>query len=79
MALWAVGAKGLYRGLQSERVVGLLGVVLDEVVAEIAVELGDVVEQQGLVVLDELFLQGAVEAFDVGVLCEGSVDRSTSG
>ncbi len=46
----------LYRRVQCERVVGSAGVVLDEVVAEFAVELGDVIEQQGLVVIDELIL-----------------------
>ncbi len=46
----------LYWGVQSECVVGSAGVVLDEVFAKFAVELGDVIEQQGLVIIDELIL-----------------------
>ncbi len=46
----------LCRRVQRERVVGSAGVVLGEVVAKFAVELGDVIEQQGLVIIDELIL-----------------------
>ncbi len=45
MALWTVGAKGLYRGLQRERLMGSLGVVKHQPVSEFSVEKGDVGEQ----------------------------------
>lgn len=46
---------------------GTLGIVEEEPIGEFLVEQGEIGEEQILVVIDEGFLQGAVEAFGVGV------------
>ena len=51
----------------SESIVGTLGIVEEEPIGEFLVEQGEIGEEQILVVIDEGFLQGAVEAFGVGV------------
>ena len=46
---------------------GSFGVIEEEPVSEVPVEVRQVVEEQVLVVIHELFLEGAIEAFGVGV------------
>jgi hypothetical protein len=58
--------------------VGALGVVEDEPIGELLVEEIEVGEQQVFVVVDEGFLEGAVEAFHVGVHLGGFGGRYTS-
>jgi uncharacterized protein YabN with tetrapyrrole methylase and pyrophosphatase domain len=58
--------------------VGELGVVEEEPFGQFLVEACEVGEQQVLVVGDEGFLDGAVEAFDVGVHLGGFWGRCTS-
>ena len=43
------------------------GVVLDDPLGEFLVERADVCEEEVFVVIDELFLQGTIEPFVVGV------------
>ena len=67
LALGMVHEEGLYRRMQAKGMVGAFGVIEEEPVSEFPVEVRQVVEEQGLVVIHELFLESAMEAFGVGV------------
>ncbi len=67
LALGMVNEEGLYRRIQAKGMVGAFGVIEEEPVSEFPVEVRQGVEEQGLVVIHELFLEGAIEAFGVGV------------
>ena len=58
--------------LKAEAMVGSFSVLEEEPVGELAVEGGQVVEQQVFMIVHELFLEGAVEAFRVGVHFRGA-------
>ena len=67
LALGMVHEEGLYRRMQAKGMVGSFGVIEEEPVSEVPVEVRQVVEEQVLVVIHELFLEGAIEAFGVGI------------
>ena len=67
LALGLVLNQELYRRMQAKGMVGSFGVIEEEPVSEFPVEVRQVVEEQVLVVIHELFLEGAIEAFGVGV------------
>ncbi len=67
MALDMILYQGLYRGLELKAMVWNESVVGDQPVGHFAVELGEVGKQEVFVVVDETFLDGAVEAFGMGV------------
>ena len=67
LALGMVNEEGLYRRMQAKGMVGSFGVREEEPGSEVPVEVRQVVEEQVLVVIHELFLEGAIEAFGVGV------------
>ena len=60
LALGLVLNQELYRRMQAKGMVGSFGVIEEEPVSEFPVEVRQVVEEQVLVVIHELFLEGAI-------------------
>ena len=64
--------EGLYRRLSAQAMVGQHGIISQQPVGEFPVKGGQVIEQQILVVVHEGLLDGAVEAFGVGIHFRGA-------
>ena len=67
LALGLVLNQALYRRFSAQAMVGQHGIISQQPVGEFPVKGGQVIEQQILVVVHEGLLEGAIEAFGVGI------------
>ena len=77
LALRLMLKKELYRRLATEALVGQQGMVSPQPVGQVPVQGGEVVKEQVLMVIHELFLDSAIELFGMGVHVRGARIRLT--
>ena len=79
LALGLLLKKEFYRRLATEAMVRQHGIVSQQPVGQVPVKGGQVVEEHILMVIHELFLEGAIEAFGVGIHFRGTGIRPPMG